>query len=39
MVGSIPAKTTKADEFLNLFISPISARIVAVAIMPLPGIV
>ncbi|MFQ6823711.1 MAG: hypothetical protein ACLRTZ_10005 [Agathobacter sp.] len=28
-VGSIPAKATKADELLNLFISPISARMVA----------
>ena len=27
-VGSIPAKATKADELLNLFISPISARMV-----------
>lgn len=25
-VGSIPAKATKTDELLNLFISPISAR-------------
>ena len=38
-VGSIPAKATKADELLNLCISPISARMVAVAIMPIPGIV
>ena len=38
-VGSIPAKATKADELLNLFISPISARMVAAAIMPIPGMV
>ena len=31
-IGSIPAKATKADELLNLFISPISARMFSSAI-------
>ena len=33
VIGSIPAKATKADELLNLCISPISARIVAASLM------
>ena len=31
-VGSIPAKATKADELLNLCISPISARMMKMEI-------